>query len=108
MTAIDRRVMLRQLFDSAVAAANPFNAVAANLPAKPLGRTVVIGCGKGSIPMAMAVEANWPGVLEGFVVAPHGYASPLKRIETIYASHPVPDAGSLASAEKAPKLAATL
>ena len=53
-------------------------------------------------------SANWQGPLEGFVVAPHGYVSPLARIETIHASHPVPDAESLAAAEKALALARTL
>ena len=58
--------------------------------------------------MATAVELNWQGPLEGFVVAPHGYFSALNRIETVYSSHPVPDGGSLAAAEKALALAATL
>ncbi|MGH6906881.1 MAG: glycerate kinase type-2 family protein, partial [Aestuariivirga sp.] len=44
----------------------------------------------------------------GFVVAPHGLSSPLKRIEAIHANHPVPDAGSQAAADKALALAATL
>ncbi len=104
----DPRAILRSLFDAAVNAANPSRTVAANLPKPPKGRTVVIGAGKGAIPMAAAVEANWPGPLEGFVVAPHGYASPLKRIAVTYANHPVPDAGSLAAAERALALAATL
>ena len=108
IAARDHRRILRALFDAAVDAADPGRAVAANLPAPPKGRTVVIGAGKGAIPMAAAVEANWHGPLEGFVVAPHGYASPLTRIETVYANHPVPDAGSLAAADKALALAATL
>jgi glycerate-2-kinase len=58
--------------------------------------------------MATAVEANWPGKLEGFVVAPHKYPSELKRIETVHASHPVPDAASVAAADKALALASTL
>ena len=100
--------ILRALFDAAVAAANPLRAVAANLPAPPQGRTVVIGFGKASIAMGHAIEANWRHALEGFVVAPHGLASTLTRLETIHASHPVPDAGSLAAADKALALAATL
>ncbi|MBC8036182.1 MAG: glycerate kinase [Rhizobiales bacterium] len=106
--ALDSLGILRALFAAAVDAANPERAVAANLPPRPLGRAVVIGLGKGAIPMAAAVEAHWQGPLEGFVVAPHGLASPLKQIETIHANHPVPDAGSLAAADKALALAATL
>ena len=107
-TAPDPRAILRALFDAAVDAANPMRAVAANLPDPPKGRTVVIGCGKAAIQMAAAVEQNWQGALEGFVVAPHGYASPLKRVETVYSRHPVPDQASLGAADKALALAATL
>jgi len=106
--ALDQIGMLRALFASAVDAANPARAVAANLPRAPKGRTMVVGLGKGAIAMAAAVEANWRGPLEGFVVAPHGLPSSLQRIEAVYANHPMPDAGSLAAAEKALALAATL
>ncbi|MGH6820925.1 MAG: glycerate kinase type-2 family protein, partial [Methylocella sp.] len=104
----DQQGILRALFHAAVEAANPARAVAANLPPRPKGRTVVLGAGKGAIAMAAAVEANWQGELSGFVVAPHGLASPLKHIEAGYANHPVPDAGSLAAADRALALAATL
>ena len=100
--------LLRRLFEAAVAAANPVTAVARNLPDPPRGRTVVIGAGKAAIPMARAVEENWRRPLEGFVVAPHGYEHDLRRIEVVHASHPVPDDASLAAAEKALALAATL
>jgi glycerate 2-kinase len=96
------------LFEVAVEAANPVSAVARNLPRRPKGRTVVIGAGKAAIPMAKAVEDSWDGPLEGFVVAPHGYAHDLKRIAVAHASHPVPDAASLAAADHALELAATL
>ena len=99
---------LRSLFDTAIDAANPIRAVKANLPVPGRGRTVVIGAGKASIQMAMAIEAAWEGPIEGFVVAPHGYQSALKRIETRYGGHPIPDAGSLAAAERALALAGTL
>jgi glycerate 2-kinase len=102
------REILRRLFDVAVAAADPFKAVAANLPQPPAGRTVVIGAGKAAIPMAAAVEANWKAPVEGFIVAPHGYESALKQIATMHASHPVPDAASVAAAEAALALASTL
>ena len=102
------RDVLRELFDAAVKAANPVSAVVRNLPEKPRGRTVVIGAGKAAIPMARAVEDNWDGPLEGFVVVPHGYCADLKRIGLVHASHPVADHSSLAAADKALALAATL
>ncbi len=105
---MNHRAVLRDLFQTAVATADPFKAVAKNLPQAPPGRTVVIAAGKASIPMAKALEDNWTGPLEGFAVAPHGYASPLLRIDTVHASHPVADQGSVLAAEKALALAATL
>ncbi len=104
----DDGVILRGLFEAAVEAANPVKAVARNLPQRPKGRTVVIGAGKAAVPMARAVEENWDGPLEGFVIAPHGYSHDLKRLGLVHGSHPVPDGSSLAAAEKALALAATL
>jgi glycerate 2-kinase len=104
----DDKAILRGLFEAAVEAANPVKAVALNLPQRPAGRTVVIGAGKAAVPMAKAVEDNWDGPLEGFVIAPHGYSHELTRIGLVHASHPVPDETSLAAAERALALAATL
>jgi glycerate-2-kinase len=104
----EERELLRSLFDVAVEAANPMTAVARNLPQRPKGRTVVIGAGKAAIPMARALEDNWDGLLEGFVVVPHGYAHDLKRIGVVHGSHPVPDESSHAAAGKALALASTL
>ncbi len=104
----DDKAILRSLFEAAVDAANPASAVSHNLPARPKGRTVVIGAGKAAVPMAKAMEENWDGPLEGFVIAPHGYAHDLKRLGLVHASHPVPDESSLAAAEKALALASTL
>lgn len=104
----DDRMILRGLYEAAVAAANPVAAVSRNLPPRPEGRTVVIAAGKAAVPMAKAVEAQWDGPLEGLVIAPHGYAHDLKRLDLVHASHPVPDQSSLRAAERALALAATL
>jgi glycerate-2-kinase len=106
--ARDPKAVLRSLFDAAVDAANPQAAVARNLPARPQGRTVVIGAGKAAVPMAKAVEENWDGPLEGFVIAPHGYTHDLKRLGLVHGCHPVPDQSSYAAAEQALALAHTL
>lgn len=105
---MEPRLVLREVFDAAVTAADPAAAVAAHLPQPPKGRTVVIGAGKAAIPMAASLEQNWSGPLEGFVVAPHGYRHELKRIGVHFASHPVPDDASLAAADRALALAGTL
>lgn len=99
------RVLLKSLFDAAVAAADPELVICANLPAKPKGRTIVIGAGKGSAQMAAAFERAWAerhegedAPIEGIVVTRYGYGAPCKTIEIIEASHPVPDDSGLAAA----------
>jgi glycerate 2-kinase len=94
----ERRTFLTSLFVAAVAAADPAKVIAANLPPRPKGRTVVIGAGKGSAQMAKALEGHWDGPLTGVVVTRYGFGVACDRIEIIEASHPVPDeAGLLAS-----------
>ena len=68
--------LLRQMFDAAVAAAQPSLCLPPHLPPPPKGRTIVIGAGKASAAMAMALEAHWPGPLEGLVVTRYGYQQP--------------------------------
>ena len=94
------RDLLRQMFEAAIAAAQPALCVPANLPEPPKGRLVVIGAGKASAAMARAVEDHWPGELSGLVVTRYGYAVPCRRIEIVEAAHPVPDAAGLAAAAR--------
>lgn len=82
--------LLRQLFDRAVAVADPMRSLAAHLQPKPPGRVVVIGAGKASARMAEAVESAW-GPCEGLVITRYGYARPCRGIEIVEAAHPVPD-----------------
>jgi glycerate 2-kinase len=96
------RAVLRQLFDAAIASADPRHVLAAHLPPKPdRGRCVVVGGGKSAAVMAAALEDAWPDVeLEGTVVTRYGHAVPTRRIEVIEASHPVPDANSERGAQR--------
>jgi hydroxypyruvate reductase len=91
----EARALLRRLFDAAVAAAQPATCLAAHLPERPRGRTLVIGAGKASAAMARALEDRWDGPLEGSVVTRYGYAVPCRRIEILEAAHPVPDLASV-------------
>lgn len=91
----DPRAFLEGLFHVAVAAADPEKVLAANLPEKPKGRTVVIGAGKGAAQMARAFERLWEAPLTGIVVTRYGYAVPCERIEVLEAAHPIPDASGL-------------
>jgi glycerate 2-kinase len=89
---------LRALFDAALAAADPDQALAGRIPPPVRGRTVVVGAGKAAAAMARAFETRWPGPLDGLVLTRYGHAVSCDRIEILEASHPVPDAaGELAA-----------
>jgi hydroxypyruvate reductase len=96
MTPADR-TFLTEIFDAAVAAADPLRALAAHLPARPKGRVVVIGAGKGAAQLAAALETLMDGPLQGVVVTRYGYACPTRAIRVLEAAHPVPDAAGLAA-----------
>jgi hydroxypyruvate reductase len=104
MTISDPRLFLTSLFNAAVRAADPLNGIRAHLPAKPKGRTVVVGAGKGSAQMAAALESCWDGPLEGVAVTRYGFGAPCERIEIIEAAHPVPDAAGLVASRRLLKL----
>ncbi|WP_026035714.1 glycerate kinase [Cupriavidus sp. BIS7] len=98
MTRPDSRHLLKEMFNAAIAAAQPALCIPGHLPPPPKGRTVVVGAGKASAEMARALEQNWPGQLEGMVVTRYGYDVPCSRIRIAQAAHPVPDAaGQLAA-----------
>jgi glycerate 2-kinase len=94
------RVLLRNMFDTAIASAQPALCVPPHLPAPPRGRLIVVGAGKASAAMARAVEENWSGPLSGLVVTRYGYAVPCERIEIVEAAHPVPDAAGMHAAQR--------
>jgi len=95
---LDPREFLTAIFEAAVAAAQPELTIRRHLPARPKGRTIVVGAGKGSAQMAAALERAWDGPLEGVVVTRYGYGAATERIRVIEAAHPVPDAAGLAAA----------
>lgn len=99
MPAFDPLPLLRELFDCAVAVADPMRVVGRHLPARPAGRVVVVGAGKASARMAEAAEAAW-GPCEGLVVTRYGYARPCRGIEIVEAAHPVPDAAGVAATRR--------
>lgn len=88
---VEPQMLLRELFQAAVGAADPALCVPQNLPAPPSGRTIVIGAGKASAAMAEAVEKDWTGDLSGLVITRYGHSAPCRRIEIVEAAHPVPD-----------------
>jgi len=101
-------IFLRELFDVAVAAADPLKCIPPHLPDPPEGRTVVLGAGKASAAMAKAVEDSWQGELSGLVVTRYGFGVPCSRIEIVEAAHPVPDAAGQQAAKRIIDLARDL
>lgn len=94
--------IMREMFEAAIASAQPQLCVPPHLP-KPdqvRGRLIVIGAGKASAAMARAVEDHWRGPLSGLVVTRYGYKVPCRRIEILEAAHPVPDAAGLHAAQR--------
>ncbi|MGA2550920.1 MAG: glycerate kinase [Burkholderiaceae bacterium] len=100
MPNLDRRILLRRLFDAAIGAAQPALCLPQYLPPPPKGRTIVVGAGKASAAMARAFEEHWPGPVEGLVVTRYGYEVPCKWIEVVQAAHPVPDAAGIEAAQR--------
>ena len=100
------RELLRLMFASAIASAQPSRCIPMHLPSPQSlgrGRLLVIGAGKASAAMASAVEAHWsgpPDQLSGLVVTRYGYGLACRRIEIVEAAHPVPDAAGLKAAER--------
>ncbi|PZX18781.1 hydroxypyruvate reductase [Palleronia aestuarii] len=96
---MEDRALLTRMFEAAVAAADPAHALPEHLPARPSGRIVVIGAGKGAAQMAAALEAAWDGPLEGVIVTRYGHAVPCRSIRVMEAAHPVPDEAGLEASE---------
>jgi glycerate 2-kinase len=107
-------MMLREelfaIFTAGVDAASAPAALGARLPGvAPQGRTIVLGCGKAAGAMAEVAAAHLPGKVTGCVVTRFGHGAQRSTggIEVIEASHPVPDAASLAAGRRIRELAAS-
>lgn len=100
------RALLRQLFEAAIAAADPAHCLPPHLPTPAelgAGRLVVVGAGKAAAAMARVVEDHWTGApeqLRGLVVTRYGHGVPCQRIEVVEAAHPVPDAAGEGAARR--------
>ena len=100
MIDADDKAFLISLFDEAVRAADPETCLAGHIPARPKGRLVVIGAGKGAAQLAQAFERQYDGPLTGVVVTRYGYAAPCERIDVLEASHPVPDQAGIEATDR--------
>ena len=100
MIDTDARTLLATLFDAAVTAADPFQAIQRHLPPRPKGRTVVVGAGKAAGEMAAAFETLWDGPLTGVVVDRHGSVPRTEHITVLHSAHPTPDRAGLEGARR--------
>jgi glycerate 2-kinase len=108
------RAFLAELYRIAVAAAHPASCLAPHLPDAPAaGRLIILAAGKAAGAMAESAEAHYldrSGIpaarVAGVAVTRRGYGRPTRIIAMMEAGHPVPDAASLAAAERALTLAA--
>jgi glycerate 2-kinase len=108
------RQFLDELYRIAVAAAHPANCLVPHLPATPPnGRLILLAVGKAAGSMTEVAERHYldelhvrPARLAGAAVTRRGYGRPTRIVEMTEAGHPVPDAESLAAAERALALAA--
>lgn len=112
--SLDRRAILRSIYDAAVAAAHPDACLPPNLPPAPAGRILVLAAGKAAGSMAAAAERHYlddiglaPDCLGGIAVARYGYARPTRAIRMVEAGHPVPDAAGVAATAETLRLAAS-
>ena len=99
MTDPAETAFLTRLFEAAVRAADPKAALAAALPARPKGRTVVIGAGKGAAQMGAAFEELWGAPRRGRDRHALRLCRALPASAGLEAAHPVPDAAGLAATE---------
>lgn len=111
---LDPKAFLRQLFETAVGAADPAQCLPPHLPEPPpsegprAGRTLVIGAGKAAASMAQSVERHYrqhfpqafASGLSGLVVTRYAHGLPCEKIEVIEAGHPVPDEASHGAARR--------
>lgn len=109
------RQKLVDIFNAALAAADPFNAVldAVHIENQQLyvadatyhlasfERIIVVGAGKATARMALAVEALLANrITAGLIVVKTGHTAPLTLIEQVEASHPVPNNAGIAATQR--------
>lgn len=89
------KTILHALFEAALNASFPEGKFEGRLPARPAGRTIVLGAGKAAARMAAAFEQAWGEPCEGLIVTRYGHATPTRWIRIVEAAHPVPDEAGL-------------
>ena len=114
MRVRELRQSAREIFDAAVRAVDPAEAIRRHLvrqgdrltiggeavDLQPVRRIVAVGLGKAGAPMAAAVEEILGDRLErGVVVTKYGHLQPTRTIRIHEAGHPMPDDAGIAGAQ---------
>lgn len=119
MSQKTRRLHLKEIFQAALDKVEPYSILKENLEligstlSIRMGKKVtkidlscyeqiyVIGCGKATAPMALALESILGDFLtKGVISVKYGHTVNLSTIEIIEAGHPIPDSNSVKAAEK--------
>jgi len=114
MRIADLRKAARSIFEAAVRAVDPREAIRRHLIREgsrlcvghetvdlaKVGEVVVVGCGKAAAPMAASVEEILGDrISRGVVVTKYGHVQPTRLIRIHEAGHPVPDDAGIAGAQ---------
>ncbi|MDH4286411.1 MAG: DUF4147 domain-containing protein [Gallionella sp.] len=114
-SALIDRQNLADIFNAALAAVDPYNAVlkaamvghnqlqvaGAQYDLAAYDRIIVIGAGKATARMALAIESLLgTKIAAGLIVVKDGHKAPLSVIEQVEAAHPVPSEAGIAGAQR--------
>lgn len=109
------RQNLADIFNAALTAVDPYNAVlkaarvehnhlhvaGARYDLAGFDRIIVVGAGKATARMALAIESLLGGkIAAGLIVVKDGHTMPLSVIEQVEAAHPVPNEAGIAGAQR--------
>ncbi|MFZ2302649.1 MAG: HAD-IIB family hydrolase [Gallionella sp.] len=114
-SALPDRQNLTDIFNAALAAVDPYNAVLNTVSVEggqlrvagerydlaAFDRVIVIGAGKATARMALAIESLLDGkIAAGLIIVKDGHKAPLSIIEQVEAAHPVPNEAGIAGAQR--------
>ena len=100
------KAVARSLFLTAVAAADPAQALTRRLVTDPLpqpdpgGHLIVVAVGKAAPAMMQAALPHIPKGSQTLVVTHHENTTPVSGVRVLHAGHPVPDNAGLAAAQE--------
>ena len=115
VSALPERKILVDIFNGALAAVDPYNAVlksasvehdrllvaGAKYDLAAFDRIIVVGAGKATARMVLAVESLLGDkITTGLIVVKDGHTEPLAIIEQVEASHPVPNEAGIVGTQR--------